>query len=81
MSAESLRAAVISDLEKQAGDIANSLINVSTSQSCEQIALYVAGLRGAATGLQKAVETINREYRKLTAPDEAPPKRKVQEAY
>lgn len=83
MSADALRAAVIAELEKQAGQIAEGLINVSTERSCEQIALYVARLQGAAGALKGAAATINSEYRKLTAPAEEPSKKKrtIQEAY
>lgn len=82
MSADALRAAVIAELEKQAGQIAEQLVNVATSQSCEQIALYVSERKGAAYALKSAAEAINREYRKLTAPEQEPStKKKVQEAY
>ncbi len=70
MSADLLRNAVADQLQKEADETVNRSLNVSTSQSCEQIALQVAGYRGMALALGRAMEILNTEYKKLLEPEE-----------
>lgn len=83
MSLDLLKIAVLNELQKEADETATRMLNVSISQSVEQIALNIASLRGMALALGRAVEIVETEYKLIVAPEKAAEekKQKTREIY